>query len=152
FADGAVDPTAFSRAARAALGALLAYVRQSQKDAPLALRPPASERVAAHMAIDAATRSSLELLETQRGTLRGSLRHEIDLCVTAPGSRLLARRLAAPLCDPAAINARLDAVALLHADSALTDRLRPILRSVPDVTRALTRLALGRGGPRDLIA
>ncbi len=152
FAEGAVDPTAFSRAGRAALGALVGYVRESQKGAPLALRPPSAERVAAHMAIDAATRASLELLQTQRGTLKGSLLHEIDLCVTAPGSRLLARRLAAPLCDPVAINARLDAVAALCADSARIDRLRPVLRSVPDVTRALTRLALGRGGPRDLLA
>ena len=62
------------------------------------------------MAIDAATRASLELLETQRGTHKGSLLHEIDLCETSAGSRLLARRLSAPLCDPHAINARLDAV------------------------------------------
>src|SRR5690606_10538712 len=69
-----------------------------------------------------------------------------------PGSRLLARRLAAPLCDPAAINARLEAVAALRDDTALTGRLRQALKSVPDVTRALTRLALHRGGPRDLVA
>jgi len=152
FPGSQVDPTAFSRAGRAALGALLSYVRESQKGAPLALRPPAVERVAAHMAIDAATRSSLEVLETQRGTEKGSLRHEIDLCVTPPGSRLLARRLAAPLCDPKPINDRLDAVEALCADTNLCDRLRQTLKSVPDLTRALTRLALERGGPRDLLA
>ena len=69
------------------------------------------------MAIDAATRASLELLETQRGSGKGSLLREIDLCVTPAGSRLLARRLAAPLCDPAAINARLDAVEALRDDT-----------------------------------
>ncbi|MHB1102464.1 MAG: DNA mismatch repair protein MutS [Devosia sp.] len=152
FPGGEVDPTIFSRAGRAALGALLAYVRESQKGAPLALRPPSVERISAHMAIDAATRSSLELLETQRGTQKGSLRHEIDLCVTPPGSRLLARRFSAPLCDPGAINDRLDAVEALCADTNLCDRLRQTLRSVPDLTRALTRLALQRGGPRDLLA
>ncbi|MDP1731795.1 MAG: DNA mismatch repair protein MutS [Devosia sp.] len=152
FAGDEVDPTAFSRAGRSALGALLGYVRESQKGAPLALRPPSAEQASAHMAIDAATRSSLELLETQRGGRKGSLRREIDLCVTPPGSRLLARRLSAPLRDPEAVNARLDSVGALRADSGLNDRLRQTLRSVPDLTRALTRLALRRGGPRDLLA
>ena len=147
-----VDATALSRVSRAALGALLGYVAESQKGAPLALRPPAAEIAAGHMAIDAATRGSLELLITQRGTEKGSLRDEIDLCVTPAGSRLLARRLAAPLRDADAINARLDAVAALQADTTLTSRLRSSLKSVPDLTRALTRITLERGGPRDLRA
>ena len=148
----AVDPTAFSRAGRSALGALLAYVLESQKGGPLALRPPAAERLSAHMAIDAATRLSLELLVTQRGEEKGSLRSQIDCCVTPPGSRLLARRLAAPLRDAAAINTRLDAVATLCGDTGRTTRLRTALKAVPDITRALTRLTLDRGGPRDLRA
>jgi len=152
FADGAVDPTAFSRAGRAALGALCDYVRESQKGVPLALRPPSAEQVSAHMAIDAATRASLELLVTQRGAEKGSLRAEIDLCVTPGGSRLFARRLAAPLAEAAPINARLDAVEALFADTQLTRRLRAELKAIPDLTRALTRLMLGRGGPRDLRA
>jgi DNA mismatch repair protein MutS len=149
---GEVDPTAFSRGGRAALGALLAYVLESQKGRPLALRPPAAEHVSAHMAIDAATRASLEILETQKGALKGSLRYEIDLTVTPAGSRLLVRRLAAPLCDPEAINARLDDVEALTGASILGNRLRQHLRAVPDLTRALTRIALDRGGPRDLAA
>jgi len=152
FPGGAVDPTAFSRAGRAAFGALCDYIRESQKGVPLALRPPAEERVAGHMAIDAATRASLELLVTQRGQEKGALRSEIDLCVTPPGSRLLARRLAAPPADAAQINARLDAVEALVDDGLLTQRLRADLKAVPDLTRALTRLALERGGPRDLRA
>jgi DNA mismatch repair protein MutS len=152
FPAGAVDPTAFSRAGRAALGALVEYVRDSQKGVPVALRPPSAERISSHMAIDAATRASLELLETQRGAEKGSLRHEIDVTVTPPGSRLLARRLSAPLCDANRINARLDAVACFVADGLLTQRLRADLKAVPDLTRAVTRLALGRGGPRDLNA
>jgi DNA mismatch repair protein MutS len=152
FEPGAVDPSAWSRVERAALGALIGYIGESQKGVAVALRPPASERPAAHMAIDAATRASLELLQTQRGTLRGSLLDSIDDCVTPAGSRLLAQRLSAPLRDPAAINARLDAVAALGEATILSTRLRTTLKSVPDLTRALTRLALGRGGPRDLNA
>ncbi len=152
FPPGVVDPTAFSRAGRAALAALCDYVRESQKGVPVALRPPALEQLAGYMAIDAATRSSLELLVTQRGEDKGSLRAEIDLTVTAAGSRLLARRLAAPLRAPDEINRRLDAVAALVGDPLLAERIRDELKAAPDLTRALTRLALERGGPRDLAA
>ncbi len=152
FEPGEVDASAWSRVERAALGALLGYIRESQKGVAVALRPPSTERLSSHMAIDAATRVSLELLETQRGTVKGSLLSEIDECVTPAGSRLLARRLSAPLCEPAAINARLDAVETLLGETILAAKLRAALKSVPDLTRALTRLALGRGGPRDLNA
>ena len=150
FGPDAFDPTALSRVERAALGTLVGYVLHSQKGVAVALRPPASERVDGHMVIDAATRSSLELTQTQRGTLKGSLLNEIDRCVTSPGSRLLAQRLGAPLRDVAAINARLDAVERLGDEPLLMARLRQTLKAIPDLSRALTRLALGRGGPRDL--
>ena len=114
FAAGAVDPTSFARAERCALGALLFYIRDSQKGVALALRAPVAENVASYLAIDASSRASLELFETQRGERKGSLLGIIDTCVTPPGSRLLARRLAAPLLDPAALNARLDAVSELR--------------------------------------
>jgi DNA mismatch repair protein MutS len=152
FPDGDVDPSAWSRVERSALGALIGYIRESQKGVAVALRAPTSERLQSHMAIDAATRSSLELLETQRGTHNGSLLSEIDECVTPAGSRLLARRLAAPLLDASAINARLDAVETLQAEAIAATHIRTALKGVPDLTRALTRLALGRGGPRDLSA
>lgn len=152
FPGDAFDPSALSRAARGALGALVTYVRDAQKGAGVALRAPVEQAAARHTAIDAATRASLELHQTQRGQQRGSLRQVIDLTVTAPGSRLLSARLAAPLADAAAINQRLDAVALLANDTLLTGRLRTDLKAVPDLARALTRLALDRGGPRDLAA
>ena len=152
FPGGVFDPSALSRAARSALGAVVAYVRESQKGVGVALRAPVADTAQRHMAIDAATRSSLELHQTQRGQQRGSLRQVIDLTVTAPGSRLLSARLASPLADSTAINERLDAVALLANDTLLTGRLRADLKSVPDLARALTRLALDRGGPRDLAA
>lgn len=146
------DPSALSRAARSALGALVAYVRESQKGIGVALRAPRPDTARSHLVIDAATRASLELIQTQRGQQRGSLRQVIDLTVTAPGSRLLASRLAAPLADAGAINERLDAVGLLANDTMLTGRLRTDLKASPDLARALTRLALDRGGPRDLAA
>lgn len=152
FGPDTIDPTAWSRAARSALGALSAYVLDSQKGKAPVLRPPNAERVAEHMAIDQATRASLELLVTQRGETIGSLRNAIDLTVTAPGSRLLAQRLAAPLCEAKAINARLDAVDHFVNDTLLTGKLRGDLKSAPDLARALTRIALERGGPRDLKA
>jgi DNA mismatch repair protein MutS len=152
FPGGAVDPSAFSRGGRSALGALLAYVRESQKGRPLALRPPTEADFAQHMAIDTATRASLELLRTQKGQLKGALLAEIDLTVTPAGARLLAGRLAAPLSDPDAINARLDEVETIAGDAVLGMKLRGALKAVPDLTRALTRLALDRGGPRDLRA
>jgi len=146
------DPTILTRAARAALGALVTYVRESQKGlVPVALRPP-GDHAAPHMAIDQATRSSLEILVTQRGQAKGSLRDAIDLTVTGPGSRLLATRLAAPLCEAVEINHRLDAVAALVENGMLGARVRADLKLVPDLARSLTRLALERGGPRDLSA
>ncbi|MBS3850431.1 DNA mismatch repair protein MutS [Devosia sp. BSSL-BM10] len=152
FPDDTFDPSILSRASRSALGAILAYVRESQKGVGVALRAPKAETTSKYLAIDQATRSSLELHQTQRGQARGSLRHVIDLTVTAPGSRLLSARLAAPLADAGQINERLDAVQLLANDTMLTGRLRTDLKAVPDLARALTRLALDRGGPRDLVA
>jgi DNA mismatch repair protein MutS len=149
YRDGSVDPTAFNRPARAALGALCAYLLASQKGAPLALRPPRPV-LRKEMAIDAATRASLELVATQRGDRRGSLLGEIDLCLTAPGSRLLAQRLAVPLADAGEINQRLDAVEALVEAPSLLSELRKLLADPPDAMRAATRLAMGRGGPRDL--
>src|SRR5690606_3930826 len=128
FPGGAVDPSAWSRVERAALGALIGYISESQKGVAVALRPPSSERLQSHMAIDAATRASLELLETPRGTREGSLLGEIDQCVTPAGSRLLARRLAAPLCEPGPINARLDAVACLVGEAIVATQVRGALK------------------------
>src|SRR5229473_2250043 len=104
----------------------------------------------ATMAIDPATRANLELTRTLAGERRGSLLDAIDCTVTAAGSRLLAQRLAAPLTDSAAIARRLDAIAAFVADSAARDDIRTTLRAAPDMSRALARLSVGRGGPRDL--
>ncbi len=150
FPDHAID--SYSRVAQAALGGLVAYIAQTQKTGPIYLRAPEQQASGGYLTIDAATRNSLELLRTNRGELKGALRDAIDLTVTAAGSRLLARRLSAPLADAKRVNARLDMVQTLFDDVAASSRLRQSLKSVPDLTRALTRLALDRGGPRDLLS
>jgi len=143
---------AFSRAEIAAAGAALAYVERTQLGARPPLSAPARDSGSATMLIDAATRANLELTRTLGGERQGSLLATIDRTVTPGGARLLAERLAGPLTDPAAIAARHDAVELLAAEGGLREDLRLALAKVPDVARALARLSLDRGGPRDLAA
>src|SRR3982075_760696 len=112
------------------------------------LSPPSREAAGTTMALDPATRANLELTRTLSGERRGSLLDAIDCTVTAAGSRLLAQRLAAPLTDSAAIARRLDAIAALVADTAAGDDIRTTLRAAPDMSRALARLSVGRGGGR----
>ncbi|KAA2237306.1 DNA mismatch repair protein MutS [Salinarimonas soli] len=142
----------FGRAEVAAAGLALFYVERTQLGARPPLSPPARAGASAALAIDAATRANLELTRTLAGERAGSLLAAIDRTVTPAGGRLLAERLAGPLTDPGAIARRADAVALLVAEADLRDGLRRGLKSAPDLARALTRLALGRGGPRDLAA
>ena len=104
------------------------------------------------MAIDQSTRSNLELTRTLAGERRGSLLAAIDRTVTAAGSRLLAQRIAAPLTDPGEIAQRLDTVAVFVGDSAARGDMRSGLKAVPDLARALSRVVVGRSGPRDLAA
>ena len=143
---------AFTRAQLSALGALVDYIAITQVGAAPHLSPPHIESATDAMRIDAATRRNLELVTGPEGTRKGSLLATIDRTVTGGGARLLASRLAAPLTDPARIHARLDALALFRDDGALTEDIRAMLRAAPDIARALSRLSLGRGGPRDLAA
>jgi len=140
----------FTRAELAALAGLLTYVEITQVGRAPLLRPPRKEIAGSLLIIDAATRANLELTRSNHGTRAGSLLAAIDRTVTAAGARELASRLASPLTDPAALNARLDAVAYLADGPVLRHDLREALKAAPDLARALARLALGRGGPRDL--
>ncbi|NWG70408.1 MAG: DNA mismatch repair protein MutS, partial [Parvularculaceae bacterium] len=142
----------FSRAEVAALGALISYVSLTQVGRLPALKRPRRLEDGAVMLIDGASRASLEILESQSGARDGSLFSAVDRTVTGPGARLLAQRLASPLVSPAAINQRLDAVAFFLDAPTLSERLILRLRRTPDMARALSRLTLGRGGPRDLAA
>jgi len=141
---------AFGRAELAAAGALVDYVEATQKGRMPRLEPPRRQAEGASLDIDAATRRNLELTRTLTGERRGSLLAVIDRTVTGAGARLLERWLSAPLTDPAAIAERLDAVAALVDAPGPREALRERLRRAPDVERALSRLALERGGPRDL--
>ncbi len=142
----------FDRAELAAAGALVDYVELTQQGKLPLLAPPQQLAAGAVMEIDAATRRNLELVQTLSGERRGSLLAVIDRTVTGAGARLLAEHLGAPLTDPAAIIDRLDAVQFFAGDERLREDLRAVLRRCPDIERALSRLSLGRGGPRDLAA
>ena len=135
-----------------AAAACVTYVERTQIGKRPPLSPPLRESAGATMAIDQATRGNLELMRTLAGERRGSLLDSIDRTVTSAGSRLLAQRLSAPLTDPGAIARRLDAVAGFVDDVAARADTRSRLAAAPDLARALARLAVGRGGPRDLAA
>ncbi len=142
----------FSRAEIAACGTLVDYVELTQKGKVPRLEPPQRLRAGATMEIDAATRRNLELHQNLAGERRQSLLGVIDFTLTAAGARLLSARLAAPLTDSQAIGERLDGVAYFVEAPGKRDGLRGRLRHCPDIERSLSRLSLGRGGPRDLAA
>ncbi|KVK44829.1 DNA mismatch repair protein MutS [Agrobacterium sp. D14] len=141
---------AFSRVEMAAAAAAVAYVEKTQIAERPPLGAPERESAASTLFIDPATRANLELVKTLSGERDGSLLHALNRTVTGGGARLLAERLMSPLTDPERINTRLDAVAYLIDDVSLCDGLRDALKQVADMPRALSRLALERGGPRDL--
>src|SRR5499427_5283882 len=143
---------ALTRLELTAAAACVTYVERTQLGQRPPLSPPVRESEGATMAIDQATRSNLELMRTLAGERRGSLLAAIDRTVTAAGARLLAQRLSAPLTNPEAIARRHDAVALFVADAPLRVETRQRLNAAPDLARALARLVVGRGGPRDLAA
>src|SRR5665213_3255606 len=143
---------ALSRLELTAAAACVSYIERTQLGKRPPLSPPVRESMGATMAIDQATRANLELMRTLGGERRGSLLETIDRCVTAAGSRLLAQRLSAPLTNASAIARRLDAVAGFVDDTAARAETRSRLAAAPDLARALSRLAVERGGPRDLAA
>ena len=143
---------AFSRAEIGAAALALAYVKRTQIDATPGLAAPSRRAGGSSLEIDAATRANLELTRTLAGERAGSVLATIDLTKTPAGARLIAERLASPLTDPAEIAERLDALAFFIETPALREELRKSLAATPDFLRALARLSLDRGGPRDLAA
>jgi DNA mismatch repair protein MutS len=141
-----------SRLETTAAAACVTYIDRTQVGKRPPLAPPAREAAGTTMSIDQATRANLELTRTLSGERRGSLLSAMDETVTAAGSRLLAQHIAAPLTDIAAIRRRLDAVEAFTNDAPARDNIRSLLRGAPDMARALARLAVSRGGPRDLAA
>ena len=140
----------FGRAELSAIGGLLSYLDHAGQGTLPHLAPPVHIAPGSHMAIDAATRESLEIVATMAGSRQGSLLHAVDRTVTGAGARMLAADLAAPLLDGREIEARLDLVHWLHDQGGQREALRAALRALPDIGRALGRVAMGRGSPRDL--
>ncbi|MBX3427288.1 MAG: DNA mismatch repair protein MutS [Pirellulales bacterium] len=137
--------------ALAAAGAVLEYLVETQKSSLAHVDRLVPHRSTARLEIDEATRRSLELTATIRdGRREGSLWGVMDRTATSMGARMLGDWLASPLTDPAAIDARLDAVGEFVADAPLTDDLRESLRSIYDMQRLLARVTTGRATPRDL--
>jgi len=142
----------FSDAEAVAAMVAVDYVRSTQAGALPRLARPTPMGEAGVMAMDAATRASLEVHRARDGGTLHTLLSAVKQTVTPAGARLMAAWLAAPLTDPAAIAARQDAWSWMLANPLAAVRLRAALRSAPDLVRALGRLSLNRGGPRDLAA
>ncbi|WP_092693211.1 DNA mismatch repair protein MutS [Tranquillimonas rosea] len=142
----------FGRAEVSAMAAIVAYLEITQKGKLPLLRPPMRESADRVMQIDAATRRNLELTHALSGGRDGSLLSAVDRTVTAGGARLLERRLTSPSRDLSVIQARQESVAFLTENTRLAEDLRADLKRAPDMDRALSRLGLDRGGPRDLAA
>ncbi|WP_335947972.1 DNA mismatch repair protein MutS [Salipiger bermudensis] len=141
----------FERAELAAMGALVDYLDITQKGRLPLLRAPQRDAVSRLLQIDAATRRNLELTQSMNGGRQGSLLSVIDRTVTPGGARLLERRVSSPSRELSMISDRLDALDW-GIETPFAGALRDLLRKVPDLDRALSRLGLDRGGPRDLAA
>jgi DNA mismatch repair protein MutS len=135
-----------------AAGALLRYARELKPGGLPHLAHPTIVRRGDVLPLDEMTRRNLELVEPLRvgGDDGATLLGVIDRTLTPMGGRLLRRWLLAPLVDPAAINTRLDAVAVLVGDGRGRERLREALDGVRDLERLAGRAALGRANPREL--
>ena len=144
------DMAGAGRAELAACGALITYLQETQKGKMPKLARPMVMGTDSSMIIDGATRRNLELTHTLSGERKGSLLQCIDRTLTGAGARLLNGRLNAPLMDVRTINARLDLVAHFHEHEAFRQKIRGLLKRCPDLERAMSRLSVGRGGPRDL--
>ena len=133
----------------AACGMVCNYIALTQKESTPRLDVPRIKRNAEYMHVDAATQRNLELLTTLQGDKKGSLYHTINHTRTAAGGRLLATHLCRPLADISVIHERLEAVSwALH--TPILNQIVEMLTHCPDMERALGRLHIGRGGPRDM--
>jgi len=147
--DGLAD---FSKAELQAIAAVLAYVEKTQIHGRPPLERPAREDKSQYVFIDAATAANLELIRTLSGKAEGSLLKAVNRTLTGGGARLLAERLSAPLSRARPIEERLDSVAFFLQNPDLAGQLREQLKGLADIMRALSRLSLERGGPRDFAA
>ena len=136
-----------------AAGALLHYLRLNQRAALASLTTLTTYSTGRFMQLDDATVRSLELWSSSRGgSERGSLLGVLDETCTAMGARLLRRRLGQPLLEVESLQARLEQVAALVDADELRQKLREVLRTLPDFERLGARTAARTAGPRELAA
>lgn len=140
----------FERCEITAAGVLIDYIENTQKGQIPRIEKPIKVYENKVMEIDGATRKNLELLESCTSDRGASLMSVLDRTITGAGGRLLASRIASPLVDVHEINNRLDGIEFFINYPNIRDDLRIILKSCPDVERAVSKLSLSRGGPRDL--
>ena len=136
----------------AASGAVLHYLRDTQRAALDHLDPPRHFDRADTMVLDAVTVRNLELVEPIFSDGGATLIGILDQTSTGMGGRLLRQRLLRPSLEPAEIEARLDAVSDLVRETILRAELRKQLAPVLDVERLLAKVMIGSAGPRDLLA
>lgn len=142
----------FNKSELGAAGALVDYIELTQKGQTPRLNPLKHFTSGRLMEIDTATRRNLELFHSLCEEKGPTLFSSIDKTVTGSGARLLSRYLSSPLTDVAAINKRLDRIEFFIKNPIIRATIRDRLAECPDMERALARLSLGRGGPRDLAA
>ena len=139
--------------AEACAGALaLDYIKLTQVGRMPRLSRPVPVGEASQLGMDAATRASLEITRARDGGAALTLLSSVTRTLTAPGARLLSNWLSGPLTNPHAIIRRQDGWMFLNTEPARLATLRQCLRGAPDLARALARLSLGRGTPRDLVS
>ncbi len=142
----------FSRSEIAACGALIEYIELTQKGVLPRLNPPKQFSGNNFMSIDASTRRNLEMVYTLSGQKQGSLLATIDRTITAAGSRLQMHSLTTPFAYAAPINKRLDGVQFFVEHPQIRADIREVLKRIPDMERSLSRIFMGKGGPKDLVA
>jgi DNA mismatch repair protein MutS len=136
-----------------AAGAIIAYLREVQRDSLPQITALETYSASGFMTLDAHTRRNLELFESGRsGGVKGSLLWVLDATSTPMGGRLLRRWLAEPLLDLARLRRRQDAVAAGANDITLRARLMPLLARVGDLERLINRVVQRIAMPRDLVA
>jgi DNA mismatch repair protein MutS len=142
----------FSKEQICSCGAILEYLLITQKDSMPRLNIPRIQNKDSFMAIDLATRRNLELTQSLSGANQGSLLSIIDKTMTSMGGRLIHKYISSPLIDCEAISKRQEMVQFFYDNTNVIEHLVPILKRIPDFERALARLMVNRGGPRDLLS
>jgi DNA mismatch repair protein MutS len=139
-------------AAVRAAGALVHYLRETQKVDLAHIREIAYRTGADCLLVDPTTLRNLEVVDASEGGRSGSLLHEIDRTVTSMGGRMLRAWLLRPLLTIERIQDRLDAVEEFAFRSTERAKIQDTLKTVHDMERLVSRAALGTAGPRDLVA